>query len=85
MDSTKYIGNNFKSMQPGLDYVFGKQPDTNWLNKKNAQGLLSKDTLYNSLFRQNFEQKLSITAQIEPIKEFIIDINLDKTFSKEYS
>ncbi len=85
MDSTKYIGNNFKSMQPGLDYVFGKQPDTNWLNKINAQGLLSKDTLYNGLFRQNFEQKLSITAQIEPIREFIIDINLDKTFSKEYS
>jgi cell surface protein SprA len=85
MDSTKFIGNNFKSMQPGLDYVFGKQPDTNWLNKKNAEGLLSKDTLYNGLFRQNFEQKLSITAQIEPIKEFIIDINLDKTFSKEYS
>ena len=85
MDSTKYIGNNFRSMQPGLDYVFGKQPDTTWINKKAAAGLFSRDTLFNALFRQNFEQKLSITAQIEPIKEFIIDINLDKTFSKEYT
>ena len=85
MDSTKYIGNNFQSMQPGLDYVFGKQPDINWLDKKNAEGLLSKDTLFNSLYRQNFEQKLSITAQIEPIRELTIDINVDKTFSKEYS
>ncbi len=85
MDSTKFLGQNFKSMQPGLDYVFGKQPDTNWLNKKAAQGLISRDTTFNSLFRQNFEQKLSITAQIEPIKELIIDLNLDKTFSKEYT
>jgi cell surface protein SprA len=85
MDSTKFFGNNFKTMQPGLDYVFGKQPDTNWLNQKAAQGLITKDTLYNSMFRQNFEQRLSITAQIEPIKEFIIDINFDKTFSKEYT
>lgn len=85
MDSTKFVGQNFRSMQPGLDYVFGKQPDTNWLNQKAAQGLLSRDTLFNALFRQNFEQRFSITAQIEPIREFIIDINLDKTFSKEYT
>ena len=85
MDSTKFFGNNFRSMQPGLDYVFGKQPDTSWLNQKAAQGLISRDTLFNSMFRQNFEQRLSITAQIEPIKEFIIDINFDKTFSKEYT
>lgn len=85
MDSTKILGQNFRSMQPGLDYVFGKQPDTNWLNKKAAQGLISKDPNFNTLFRQNFEQKLSITAQVEPIKEFIIDINLDKSFSKEYT
>jgi cell surface protein SprA len=85
MDSTKLIGQNFRSMQPGLDYVFGKQPDTNWLNMKAAQGLLSKDPNFNYMFRQNFEQKLSITAQIEPIKELIIDLNLDKTFSKEYT
>ena len=85
LDSTKFIGQNFRSMQPGLDYVFGKQPDTNWLNKKAAQGLLSKDPNFNYLFRQNFEQKLSITTQVEPIKELIIDFNLDKSFTKEYT
>jgi cell surface protein SprA len=85
MDSTRALGQNFKSMQPGLDFVFGRQPDTNWLNKKAAQGLISRDTNFNSLFRQNFEQKLSITAQIEPIRELIIDLNLDKSFSKEYT
>jgi cell surface protein SprA len=85
MDSSKVLGQNWSSMQPGLDYVFGAQPDTNWLNKKASQGLISKDSTFNYLYRQNFEQRFSITAQIEPIRELMIDINLDKSFSKEYT
>jgi cell surface protein SprA len=85
MDSSKTLGQNWSSMQPGLDYVFGGQPDTNWLNKKASQGLISRDSSFNYLYRQNFEQRFSITAQIEPIRELMIDINLDKTFSKEYT
>ncbi|MES2005452.1 MAG: cell surface protein SprA [Bacteroidota bacterium] len=85
MDSTQYIGQDWKSMAPGLDYVFGKQPDSNWLNKQAAKGLITRDSTFNFLFRQSFEQRFSITAQLEPIRELIIDINLDKTFTKDYS
>jgi cell surface protein SprA len=85
MDSTQYIGQNWNSMAPGLDYVFGKQPDSNWLNKKAAQGLITRDSTFNFLFRQSFRQHLNVTAQIEPIKELVIDLNLEKTFTKEYS
>ncbi len=85
MDSTQFIGQNFKSMAPGLDYVFGKQPDNDWINNKISRGLLSKDSTFNFMFRQSFEQRLSITAQLEPIRELIIDVNLDKTFTKDYS
>ncbi|MEI8074855.1 MAG: cell surface protein SprA [Bacteroidota bacterium] len=85
MDSSRALGQNWNSMQPGLDYVFGRQPDTSWLNKKYSQGLLSKDSTFNYLYRQNFEQRFSITAQIEPIRELIIDVNLDKSFTKEYT
>ncbi len=85
LDSTQYVGQNWKSSAPGLDYVFGKQPDTNWLNKKASQGLITRDSTFNFLFRQSFEQRFSLTAQLEPIRELIIDINLDKTFTKEYS
>jgi len=85
LDSTKILGQDFKSMQPGLDYVFGRQPDSNWLNSKAAQGLITRDPIFSDLFRQNFTQKLSITAQLEPIRELRIDLNLDKSFSKEYS
>lgn len=85
MDSTQALGENFRSMAPGLDYVFGRQPDSNWLNKKAAQGLITRDSSFNFLFRQSFEQRFSITAQLEPIRELIIDVNLDKSFTKEYS
>ncbi|MGC8050063.1 hypothetical protein, partial [Salmonella enterica] len=74
MDSTQFIGQNFKSMAPGLDYVFGKQPTPDWINSKIAKGLLTKDSTFNFLYRQSFEQRLNITAQIEPIRELIIDL-----------
>lgn len=85
MDSTQMLGQNFKSRQPGLAYVFGRQPDTAWLNAKGAQGLITRDSTFNSYFRQTFTQKFTITAQIEPIKELMIDISFDKSFSKEYT
>ncbi len=84
-DSTQILGQNWNSMAPGLDYVFGKQPDTSWLNQKAAQGLITRDTTFNFMFRQSLDQRLSFTAQLEPIKELTIDLNLDKTFSKDYT
>ena len=85
MDSTRFLGQDWKTMEPGLDYVFGKQPNSDWLDRKSALGLFSVDSNFNNLFRQNFAQKLSLTAQLEPIRDFKIDLNLDKTFSKEYT
>ena len=85
MDSTRALGQNWNSMQPGLDYVFGRQPDSTWLNQKAAKGLITRDSTFNTLYRQNFEQRFSIAAQIEPIREFRIDISFEKSFTKEYT
>jgi len=85
MDSTKYIGQDFKSMQPGLSYVMGKQPDTNWLNTKARQGVITHDTTFNLFYQQDFEQHLTLSAQLEPLPEFIVDLNLEKTFTKQYT
>jgi cell surface protein SprA len=85
MDSTRILGQNIKSGQPGLGYIFGRQPDTAWLNGKARQGLITRDTAFNLLYQQNFEQKLSITAQLEPIRDLSISLNLDKSYTKDYS
>ena len=85
MDSTQYLGNNFRSKQPGFGYIFGYQPDTNWINNFGAKGLLSMDTLVSAMIQQRYNQRLNITAQVSPFRDFNIDINLDKTFDKQYS
>ncbi|CAN5749178.1 cell surface protein SprA [soil metagenome] len=84
-DSTKILGQNWKSMQPGLGYAFGKQPDSAWLNDKAKKGYITRDSTFNLLFAQDFEQRLSLTAQLEPFREFTIDVNLDKSFSKNFT
>lgn len=85
MDSTKMLGQNFSSMAPGFDFILGMQPDTNWLNNAAAKGLITKNAMFNELFVQNFDQRLSINAQLEPFPNFTIDLNWDKTFSKNYT
>jgi len=85
MDSTKVLGYNFKSREPGFGYIFGYQPDTSWINRFGARGLLSRDSLVTALIQQRYNQRMNITAQVTPFRDFNIDINLDKTFDKQYS
>jgi cell surface protein SprA len=85
LDSTRILGYNPKSGQPGFGFIFGYQPDTNWINNFASKGLLSDDTLVSSLIQQRYNQRLNITAQISPFRDFNIDVNLDKTFDKNYS
>ncbi|MEI8059017.1 MAG: cell surface protein SprA, partial [Ferruginibacter sp.] len=84
-DSTVYVGQNWKSMAPGINFIMGQQPDTNWLNKASQKGLITKDSTFNSLFTQNFNQTITFTAQLEPVKDLTISLNLKKTFNKNYS
>ncbi len=84
-DSTKYVGQNWNSMAPGVDFILGRQPDTSWLNTAARKGLITRDSTFNSLFTQNFNQTITFTAQLEPIKDLTISVNLKKTFNKNYS
>jgi len=85
MDSTEMFGTNLNSGQPGFKYIFGYQPDTNWINGFGAKGLLSRDSLISAMIQQRFNQRLNLTAQLSPFRDFTIDVNLDKTFDKQYS
>ncbi|MBC8033152.1 MAG: cell surface protein SprA, partial [Chitinophagaceae bacterium] len=85
MDSTQLLGMNVRNFQPGWGFVLGHQPDTNYINKYAQKGLFTHSTLFNTLNRQDYNQKLSITAQLIPVRDLTIDVNLDKTFGKTYS
>ena len=85
MDSTKFLGMNTKSMAPGWDFILGRQPDTSYINSMAQKHLFTENQFFNALNRQDFNQRLSITAQLVPVRDLTIDINLDKTFGKMYS
>ena len=84
-DSTQFLGQNFKSMAPGFDFILGKQVDSAWLNRKAKEGLITKDTTFNSVFQQNYDQRITISAQLEPVRDLSITVNISKSFSKNYS
>ncbi|HEY2722899.1 MAG TPA: cell surface protein SprA, partial [Chitinophagaceae bacterium] len=85
LDSTEFFGRDFRSREPGWGFILGFQPDTSRINSYGAKGLLTHDTLFNSLIQQRYNQKISITAQLSPIRDLNIDLNVQKTFDKNYS
>jgi cell surface protein SprA len=84
-DSTRVLGMNFKSMAPGLGFIFGKQPDTSMINMFARKGWLTADPNFNYQNRQDYNQNFTINAQLVPVRDLTIDINLNKTFGKGYS
>jgi cell surface protein SprA len=85
MDSTRVFGLNPVSGNPGLKYVLGYQPDTTAINGLAQRGLLSNDSLFNALIQQRYTNTINLTAQVSPFRDFTVDINLNRTFSKDYS
>ncbi len=85
LDSTKILGMDPLRNAPGWGFVFGQQPDTGFVNNFAQKGLITNNPLFNNLNRQDFNQRLNLTAQLVPVRDLIIDVNLDKTFGKAYS
>jgi cell surface protein SprA len=85
LDSTQALGMNWRDNQPGLGYVFGKRPDTNYINKLGQKRLLTLDTTFNNQNIITYTQKITATAILEPVHDLHISITFDKTFGKNYS
>jgi cell surface protein SprA len=83
-DSTRVLGMNFRSMAPGLPFIFGKQPDTTFINTMAQKGWLTADSNFNFQNMQDYKQTLSISAQLSPIRDLTVLLNLEKTFGKNY-
>ena len=85
MDSTRFMGINNYSMAPGLNYVYGYQPNFTWLAKQAAAGRLTKDSLFNAQFQQTYSRNLSLAATIQPQRDFKIDLSMTSSFSMSRS
>lgn len=86
MDSTQALGVDFRnSMQPGMNFAFGYQPNSAWLESKAYAGLLTRDSIFNSQYQQRYSQNLSVSATLEPFPDFRVDVSLTKSFTKSHN
>ncbi|HEY4064618.1 MAG TPA: cell surface protein SprA [Puia sp.] len=85
LDSTRALGMDFRSMQPGWRYVFGQRADTNFINHLGKRGLISTDTTLNQQNMISYTQKITATAILEPVRDLRLTLNIDKTFGQNYS
>ena len=85
LSGVQYLNNDFSGLAPGIDYIFGRQPDSAWLNQQEKLNKFTRSPQFNMIFRQGFEQKITGRILLEPIKTLIIDVNFNKTFTKEYT
>lgn len=85
MDSTRMLGINNSSFNPGMPFAFGYQPDRYWLEGKGNDNVLTRDSLFSAPFRQTFSENLDVTANLEPLKDFKIDFTLKKSFNKGHT
>jgi cell surface protein SprA len=84
-DSPKYIGNNWGSKAPGLDYIFGRQPDVEWLKSAGRKGWMTRDTNFNFMFTQSYKQELKVEASLQPVRDLTIDLSITRSLSKNYT
>jgi cell surface protein SprA len=85
MDSTQVMGMDLRSHQPGWGYVLGGQPNTAFIDKLVQKGLLSGDSTFNYPNMQNLNQQLTISAQLQPVRDLNIDLSLTKSFGKDFT
>jgi cell surface protein SprA len=84
MHAPNLFGINFKTNSPGFLYVFGGQPD---IKKMAHEGkwLSLNDTLINNAFQEKFNQTINFRAQVEPFRDFRIDVVANRVYTSNYT
>lgn len=77
LPNPKYIGNDWTLDAPGLPFLAGFQND-NFRYEAAENGWLTLDTSINSLFMTTRTENLSIQANIEPVRDFKINVTMTR-------
>ncbi len=85
MPTSEVMGLNGPTMAPGFGFVFGEQPTYLWMDSIANAGQLSTATSMNQLFIQTYNETLDLRANFEPLKDFRLDINVNKNYSQNAS
>jgi len=90
--TTGLLGRNNYSggLAPSFGFVFGSQVDIRnralqdgWLLTRDLSN--SDDVYYNKIFSQTHYEKLDLTAKVRPFKDFDIDVQANKIYTRNIS
>ena len=84
-DSAVAFGADWKTGAPGVPFVFGSQPNSAWLEQAAYKGWLTRDTSFNQMLTQTYDQELTGSATLSPFRDLTIDLIISKSFQKNYS
>ena len=75
--------NNFTA--PGLDFAFGMQPTTAWLDRAAGRGWITDNVFQNQLFMQTHRKDYSGKLNLSPFTDFNIEVDINKNLTQSYN
>ncbi|MBK9109642.1 MAG: cell surface protein SprA [Saprospiraceae bacterium] len=88
MERPELLGLSSGFDAPGFSFITGGQPDFRkggWLDKAAEKGWISDNCFFNKEMLQKNSNTLSFKFKVEPVKDFSIDLNVDRTYTKDIS
>jgi cell surface protein SprA len=82
---TRILGQNPDFTAPGWDYAFGIQPNSKWLDNGAQQGWFTTNPYLNQQVQQTYTQTADGKVTLEPFRDFRIDVDANRTYSKNHS
>lgn len=88
MERPNILGMSSGFDAPGWSFVAGGQPDFSeggWLDEIAAKGWISDNCYFNKEMMQKNANTLGFKLKLEPVKDFNIDLNVDRTYTRDRS
>ena len=71
---------------PGWDYILGyQQADDDWLEESRRRNWISRDVRQTRPLLNNYNQTIDARLTLEPFKDFRVDVDLNKNYTKNRS
>jgi len=81
----RYLGQSADFSRPGMDFAFGMQPTTQWLDKAAGNGWVTDNIFQNQQVQQTHKIEYSGKLNVIPFTDFNIEVDVNKTMTESFS
>ena len=79
LNQPHFLGQDWSALSPGIPFAFGSQRDIR--DDAGKKGWITKDSTLNTLYKTNSSTNLTLRSTVEPIKQFRVELTVNKTTS----